>query len=284
MRAAELFDISGKVAVVTGASRGIGAGTGRLLASAGARVALTYHNDKENAEALASEINGSPGADDLGAANPRAANPRARVYHLDVSDSASVTRAFDAVAADFGGVDILVNNSGAYPHTDALGMPESEWDAVFDVNAKGTFLCSREAAARMKAAGTGGKIINISSIAALQPERAFSHYAASKGAVISLTKSLALEWASLGITVNAVLPGLIDIGGLHEFVPERAKAYETLAPMHRAGQPQDIAGVVLFLSSKAADFVTGQTVVVDGGALLAGYMELARNEPGAPSE
>ena len=267
MAAHPVFEVEGKVVVITGAARGIGAGIARLFAQAGARVAMTFHRDEANAREVLSSLS----------------SPHARLYQLDVANSPQVRAVFAEVRSDFERIDVLVNNAGAYPHSDALSMEETEWDEVFAINTKGSYLCARAAAEVMRASGTGGRIINISSIAALQPERSFSHYSASKGALISLTRSLALEWAEYGIAVNVILPGLIDGGSLHRYVPERARAYETLAPMHRAGTPDDIGGVVLFLASSAARFITGQSLVVDGGALLGGYMELARGEAGAPT-
>jgi len=257
----ELFDLSSKTSIITGASRGIGAEIARTLARAGSNIAIIYHNYLEGAKIVKNEI--------------KKLEKKVDIFQADVSDSDQVKKMVEKVYNQFGRIDILINNVGVYPHSFALEMKEEEWDKVINVNLKSAFLCSREVAKYMIESKEGGKIVNISSISHLQPEMAFSHYCASKGGLVSLTRSLALEWAQYKINVNAILPGLIDTGELGKNALYRMNAYLKLCPLKRVGIPSDIANTVLFLVSKASNFITGQTIIVDGGVLLAGYMNIA---------
>jgi 2-deoxy-D-gluconate 3-dehydrogenase len=260
----ELLDLRGKCAVVTGGAAGIGFGIASRLAEAGAAV-IVADVDGPAAEAAASRL--------------RAADRRAQAVAADVSAAGDVRRLFEAAEAAYGGVDILVNNAGIYPFRTAQQMTEAEWDRVLDVNLKGAFLCAQAAAGRMRAQGRGGVILNIASIDSVHPSAVgLPHYDASKGGLLMLTKSLALELAPLGIRVLALAPGAVATEGSRaqtERLLERGLDLEQLRkrvlakiPLGRTGVPDDVARVALFLVSDAAAYMTGTLVVVDGGVLL----------------
>jgi len=249
-----------KVAIITGSSKGIGAEIANTLYSAGANIVIIYHKSAKEAEKVKRNIEEK--------------GMKVFIYKTDVSEPKQVKEMVKAVFEKFHRIDILINNAGIYPHTEAIHMTDAEWKKVINVNLMGALLCSKEVAKFMIDSGRGGKIVNISSISSFQPEKAFSHYCASKGGLISLSKALALEWGKYNINVNTIAPGLIDTGELEKYAKERMNAYIKLCPLKRIGNPKDIAYTVLFLVSKASDFITGETIIVDGGIVLGGYMEL----------
>lgn len=247
-----LFDLSGKVAIVTGGNGGIGLGIARGLAASGANVAVAARNESKTQRAV--EELKAEGVDAIG-------------LTTDVADESSVAEMARATADHFGRIDILVNNSGInirkLPHEYSV----DEWDEVMDVNLKGTFLCSREVYPHMVKAG-GGKVINIGSMTSIFGGDVLSVYSATKGGVVQLTKSDAIAWARDNIQVNVILPGWISTDltdGLKANFPEKAAAVSTRIPAGRWGVPDDLAGTAIFLASAASDYVTGTAVAVDGG-------------------
>jgi 2-deoxy-D-gluconate 3-dehydrogenase len=250
-----LFDLSGRVAIVTGGNGGIGYGIAAGLAEAGAAVAITGR-DIAKGEAAAEALRGA-GAEALFVPN-------------DVADKASNLRMVETVADRFGGVDILFNNAGLHVANAANVMTGEEWNADVSVNLTGAFLCCQAVYPAMVARG-GGKIVNIASVGAFLGQPFAPNYAASKGGVISLTKALAVEWAEQNIQVNAIVPGLVlteMTGPGKQVAPEFDRMVKARTPAKRWGQPDDFRGVSVFLASEASDFVTGASIVVDGGYSL----------------
>jgi NAD(P)-dependent dehydrogenase (short-subunit alcohol dehydrogenase family) len=251
----DLFRLSGKTAVVTGGGRGLGQYMAEALSDAGANVVLCSRK-REALEEVKAEIEGRGG--------------KALALECDVTDPDDVARVVKETEEAFGAIDILVNNSGATWGAPVEEMPLEKFDLVMQVNVQGTFLMSQAVGRRMIERGEGGRIVNISSIAGLvggDPEYMQTiGYNSSKGAVISMTRDLATNWAKHSINVNAIAPGWFPTkmsGGLIENFEE--KMLEGI-PLGRFGGPEDIKGAVLFLASPAAAYVTGQTLVVDGGA------------------
>jgi 2-deoxy-D-gluconate 3-dehydrogenase len=244
-----LFDLTGRVAVVTGGNGGIGLGMAKGLAAAGAVVVVAARNAAK-AEAAVAELGSN-----------------CTFMPLDVAQEASCRVMIERTADRFGRLDILVNNAGTSIRKPPETYTAAEWRSVLDTNLTGAFLCSQAAHPVMKKSG-GGKIINIGSMFALFGSGYAAAYAASKGALVQLTKSLAVAWAADNIQVNAVLPGWIDteltrdarqqVAGLHERVLART-------PAARWGVPEDLAGIAVFLASAASDFITGAAIPVDGG-------------------
>jgi len=235
-----------KTALVTGAAVGIGKGIALALAKEKFNV-IVADLDQQQAEKVAQEIENS-GAKTL-------------AVKCDVSKSEEVEKLFSQAEKEFGKVDVLVNNAGIYPFKGFAEMEESDWDKVMEVNLKGVFLCTKAAAKKM---GSGGRIINISSIASLVGFPNLVHYCATKGGVNAMVRALALELAPQGITVNAVAPGAIETPGA-KMPEENRKQTEAGIPLGRIGQPEDIANAVAFLASERSGYITGQTIVVDGG-------------------
>ena len=255
MNALDLFRLDGKTAIVTGGGRGLGRYMAEALSDAGASVVLCSRK-KEPLKEVQREIEAGGG--------------RALAVEFDVTDEESVEGVVSAAAESFGSVDVVVNNSGATWGAPPEEMPLDRFDQVMRVNVRGTFLMSQAAGRRMIEAGAGGAIINISSVAGLvggHPDYMQTvGYNASKGAIISMTRDLATSWAQRNITVNAIAPGWFPTrmsGGLIEKFEEEMLAS---IPLGRFGAPEDLKGVVIFLASPAASYVTGQTIVVDGGA------------------
>ncbi|MCY1511408.1 2-dehydro-3-deoxy-D-gluconate 5-dehydrogenase [compost metagenome] len=252
-----MFDLTGKVALVTGGNGGIGLGMAQGLAKAGARVIIAARNAQKSAAAV--ESLKALGSDSF-------------ALSLDVTDEASVQKVFDEVVARCGRLDILVNNAGTTVRKPVDQLALAEWHQVMDTNLTSAFLCSRAAHPHLKAAG-GGKIINIGSMMSIFGAPYAPAYAASKAGIVQLTKSTALSWAADQIQVNAILPGWFEteltdgartqIPGLYERVKARAAA-------GRWGQPGDIAGTAVFLASAASDYVTGTAIPVDGGFSISG--------------
>ena len=255
MNVASLFNLDQKVAVVTGAGSGIGRETALLLASAGAVVVAADLNE-DAARQTVEQI--------------KSASGNAIAVKVDIGNEASIMAMYEAVQSKLGHVDILVNNAGIYPKTPFVETSSEKWDKVLGVNLRGTFLCMREAVKRMKSAKNGGSIVNISSVASLQPV-IFDNgdYGASKAGVNNLTKVAALEFAADRIRVNAVLPG----GVATEGAAASTKAHQASGPitqpgrmpLGRIGVASDIAQAVLFFASPASSYVTGQLLAVDGG-------------------
>jgi NAD(P)-dependent dehydrogenase (short-subunit alcohol dehydrogenase family) len=252
--ALDLFRLDGKTAIVTGGGRGLGQYMADALSDAGANVVLCSRT-KETLEEVKEEIEEKGG--------------KALALACDVTDPDDVENVVSETEERFGTIDVLVNNSGATWGAPALEMPLERFDQVMRVNVRGTFLMSQAVGRRMIEHGEGGKIVNIASIAGLvggRPDYMQTiGYNSSKGAVIAMTRDLATSWARYGINVNALAPGWFPTkmsGGLIEQFED-----EMLAdiPLNRFGKPGDIKGAVLFLASSAANYVTGQTVVVDGG-------------------
>lgn len=242
--------LKGKVALVTGGSRGIGAAIALRLAKAGADVAILYAGNSQAAQATCADI--------------EAQGVRALAVQCDVKDFEAVKAAVDQVAAQLGGVDILVNNAGITRDNLALSISEADFDAVLDTNLKGAFHCCK-AAYRPMMRQRCGRIINMSSIVGLRGNAGQANYSASKAGLIGLTKSLAKELAARKVTVNAVAPGFIDTE-MTAVLPEQAKeAMLKTIPMARLGQPEDVARAVAFFASDEAAYITGQVLCVDGG-------------------
>jgi NAD(P)-dependent dehydrogenase (short-subunit alcohol dehydrogenase family) len=246
------FDLTGQVALVTGAARGLGRAISLSLAHAGADVALGLR-DKGSGIELVRQI--------------ESAGRRALALQMDVMRLDEIFRALEQTEAFFGKIDILVNNAGGGFTNLAADVPESEFDATLTLNVKSTFFAS-QAAAKIMARYGGGKIINMSSQAAFAALPTESIYCASKAAISHLTKCLAVEWGPQNITVNAVAPTFIATPGTEEQLADpafRSDVIERIAALHRIGEPMDVAGAVIFLASPASALITGHTILIDGG-------------------
>lgn len=255
MNTLDLFRLDGKTAIVTGGGRGLGRYMAEALSDAGANVVLCSRKLEPLTE-VKEEIEAGGG--------------RALVLECDVTDPGDVEQVVSEAVETFGSLDVVVNNSGATWGAPAEEMPLEKFDQVVAVNVRGTFLMSQAAGRRMIEAGSGGTIINISSVAGIvggHPDYMQTvGYNTSKGAIISMTRDLATSWAPHGITVNAIAPGWFPTrmsGGLIEKFEEKMLSG---IPLRRFGNPEDLKGVVVFLASPAAAYITGQTLVVDGGA------------------
>lgn len=258
----KLLDISCKTAIVTGGAMGIGYGIAVRLAEAGASLVIADVNLAAAAAAVA---------------KLKAAGGTAIAAQCDVSLEAHVARTISRAVVQFGGVDILVNNAGIFPFMPIMQTDEALWRKVHDINLKGMFLCSREAGRQMVKQGRGGRIINISSVDAFHPSSVgLAHYDASKAGAVMFTKSLALELAPHHVLVNGIAPGSIltegaqaATAGMDPALQQQAAAQFTQRiPLQRVGVPDDIATVALFLASEMSRYMTGHTIVVDGGYLL----------------
>lgn len=242
--------LEGKVALVTGASRGIGKAIALTLASYGADVAVNYNGSREKAEETAAQI--------------RAMGRKAVLIQGSVADEASCIEMFRQVDENFGKLDILVNNAGITRDNLAVRMTEAEFSQVIDTNLKGAFFCMKEAGKRMMKKRYG-RIVNISSISGVHGNAGQINYCAAKAGVIGMTKSLAKELAGRNVTVNAVAPGYIETD-MTAVLSEKVKETAIVQiPLKRMGRPEDIAETVAFLASDRASYITGQTISVDGG-------------------
>jgi NAD(P)-dependent dehydrogenase (short-subunit alcohol dehydrogenase family) len=247
----ELFDLTDRVALVTGASKGLGRAMALALAGAGADVAL-YARDVEGLKGTAREIEG------LGR--------KAGIFAVDVLKREQIEATVQETLAVFGRLDILVNNAGVNIRKPVLEISPDEWDLVLNTNLKGYLLMAQAVAPHMLSRGSG-KIINMASILGTVALPFQVAYASSKGGVIQMTKVMALEWAKQGVQVNAIGPTYFETPLVAQLRndPERYNFIVDRTPMGRWGQPEELAGVVVFLASRASDFVTGQTIFVDGG-------------------
>jgi 3-oxoacyl-[acyl-carrier protein] reductase len=255
MAAAEIFDLHGKVALVTGASSGLGARFAEVLAENGASVVLVARR-ADRLDALKTRIETS--------------GAKALVAEADVCDRAAMRAAFDAAEKTFGTVTILVNNAGVASSSRAVELAEEEWRRVLSTNLDAVFFCAQEAARRMLAAGSGGAIVNIASVLGFGVDKGVVAYATAKAGVIQLTKALALELAFKGIRVNAIAPGWIVTELNHDYLQsERGSALKREIPIGRFGEERDLDGPLLLLVSDAGRFITGATIVADGGQMVA---------------
>jgi 3-oxoacyl-[acyl-carrier protein] reductase len=243
------IDLTGRTALVTGSTRGIGRAIAEALAGAGARVAVVGRDQAKAAEAAAAIGAGAQG------------------FGADVTDPASITALVDAVEKAFGQIDVLVNNAGLTRDNILFRIKDDDWDTVLDANLRGAFLAIR-AASRGMIKRRWGRIINIASIVGITGNKGQANYAASKAGLIGLTKSVAKELGSRNVLVNAVAPGFIETDMTAAMTPEARAALAGQIPLERLGSPRDVAGVVTFLASEYASYITGQTLVVDGGMVM----------------
>lgn len=247
-----LFDLSGRVAIVTGANTGIGQAIALALAEAGADIAA---------------VGRTPAEDTV--ARIRAMGRRAVIVSADLSTIEPIDRVIDSTIKELGGLNILVNNAGIIRRDDALSFSEQDWDAALDVNLKTPFFLAQAAARSMLDRGRGGKIINIVSMLSFQGGIRTASYTASKSGLAGLTRLLANEWAARGINVNAIAPGYFETNNTTALRADDTRNREILAriPAARWGKPEDLAGAAVFLASSASDYVHGTVIPVDGGWL-----------------
>jgi 3-oxoacyl-[acyl-carrier protein] reductase len=243
------IDLAGRVALVTGSTRGIGRSIAESLASCGARVAVVGR-DAAKATDVAAEV-----------------SPDARGFACDVTDVASVSALVSGVEESFGSLDILVNNAGLTRDNIMLRLKDDDWDTVIDANLRGAFFAIR-AATRGMMKRRWGRIINISSVVGLVGNKGQTNYAASKAGLIGLTKSVAKEFASRNILANAIAPGFIETDMTRAMTPDARSALIGSIPVERLGSPADVAAMVAFLASDYASYITGQVLVVDGGMVM----------------
>ena len=243
------IDLTGRVALVTGSTRGIGRTIAETLAECGARVAVVGR-DASKAHEVASQV-----------------SPDARGFACDVADVASVTALVAAVEEAFGSLDILLNNAGLTRDNIMLRLKDEDWDAVIDANLRGAFATTR-AATRGMMKRRWGRIINIASVVGLVGNKGQTNYAASKAGLIGLTKAVAKEFASRNILANAIAPGFVETDMTNAMTPEARAALVGSIPLERLGSPKDVAAMVAFLASEHAAYITGQVLVVDGGMVM----------------
>ena len=244
------IDLSGKVALVTGASRGIGRAIALSLGSVGAAVAVNYRENSAMADEVVEAIEKAGG--------------RARAWCADVGDTGQAKAMVEGVESQFGHIDILVNNAGIIRDLLLLQMEEHDWQDVLRINLGGVYHCSRSVVEKM-VLRRWGRIINLSSIVGTSGRKGQSNYAASKGAINAFTRSLASELGPKGITVNAIAPGLITTDMTQEIIPFTNEFVRDRIALRRAGKPEDVASLAVFLASEEAGYITGQVITVDGG-------------------
>jgi NAD(P)-dependent dehydrogenase (short-subunit alcohol dehydrogenase family) len=249
-RHSELLDLSGKTAIVTGASQGIGASIARRFAEAGARLVVHYRSHPELALSLAASITDNGG--------------EAVAAQAELTESSGVDGLIAQTLEALGSVDVLINNAGHFPTRPLLDMSLADWRAMYAANVETAFLCT-QAAARWMKDRNGGAIVNIASIGALNPAMEHSHYGSAKAALLMFTRSAAQELAPYEIRVNAVSPGLVSRPGLEQQWPEGVRRWLDKALLKRLGQPSDVADACLFLACPASRWITGQNLIVDGG-------------------
>ncbi len=255
MKAAEMFNLKGRVALVTGASSGLGVQFARALAENGAAIALVARR-ADRLKALKDEIEGKGG--------------KAIAIEADVTDRAAITRAFDAAEKAFGTVTILVNNAGIAHGGRAVDMPPEEWRKVLSTNLDAVFFWAQEAARRMLAAKKQGAVVNIASVLGLAVAKGAVAYATAKAGVVQVTKALAVELAFKGVRVNAIAPGWFVTEMNDDYLASEAgTAIKREIPMGRFGNAGDLDGALLLLASDAGSYITGATIVVDGGQVVA---------------
>jgi 3-oxoacyl-[acyl-carrier protein] reductase len=247
----DLLDLSGKVALVTGASGGIGRGVAARLSEAGAAVAVHYRSGKQGAETLASTLGGK--------------GRKSLSVYAELTDPRSVDAAIRAITDELGAIDILVNNAARQTHAGFEEMSLEEWRAMMASNLEAVFIVTKAVAQSMIARGSGGAIVNVASIEGLQPAPTHGHYAVSKAGLIMFTRAAALQYGKHGIRVNTVSPGVIRRDGIEQAWPEGVERWMRAAPLGRMGEDGDVADAVLFLSSQASRWITGANLVVDGG-------------------
>jgi 3-oxoacyl-[acyl-carrier protein] reductase len=245
--------LEGKIALVTGGSRGIGRAIALLLAERGAKVALNYNRNLEEANAVAAAIESKGG--------------QALVVQGDVSIAAEAAALVEQTIKAYGRIDILVNNAGITRDTLMMRMSETDWDAVLDTNLKGAYLCAK-AVLRPMLKSKGGRIINISSVSGQAGSGGQANYSAAKAGLIGFTKALAREVGSRGITVNAVAPGFIETDMTNALSADFKQKIQDQIPLERFGKPEDVAEAVAFLASDAANYITGQVLAVNGGMVM----------------
>ncbi len=244
------MDFQDKVAIVTGGSKGIGKSVCLLLAQRGCRVFMNYSRDEEAAQRVVKDVQRFPG--------------EVIPYRADVTDSAQVTQMMDHVQREAGRIDILVNNVGMIKDGFLMLMRERDWEDVLKVNLTSVYLCCR-AAVRKMIPQRKGKIVNISSVSGIIGTAGQVNYAAAKGGIIAFTKALARELGPFNIQVNVVAPGLIETDMITQLPQQRVEAIIHSTSLGRVGRPEEVAWAVLFLASAWSDYITGQTIVVDGG-------------------
>lgn len=244
------IDLTDKIAVVTGGSRGIGRETGLRLAEAGARVIINYLRSQDEAEKVKDQIARS--------------RHDAEIFQADIGSPEEVGKLFAFIRKEYGRLDILVNNAGIIKDNLLLSMTLPEWEKVMDLNLRGAFLCTQHAA-EMMLPSHSGKIINIASISAIKGGRGQTNYAAAKGGLIAFTRACAVELSGKGIQVNAILPGVITTDMTTRVRKRAGEMILKEIPGGRFGVPADVANLVVFLASDKADYITGQTIVIDGG-------------------
>ncbi len=249
----KLFDFSGQVVLVTGGGSGIGAGISLRFAQAGSSVVVNYLTSESGANQVVEEIKGM--------------GSEALAIQADVSQATEVDRLIESTLDTFKHIDVLINNAGIYPLSTFLDMTEEKWDQVVEASLKSTFLCTKAVSKQMIDQGEGGAIVNITSIEAENPAPMHAHYNAAKGGVHMFTKSVANELGPHGIRVNAVAPGLIWKEGIEQEWPDGVQRWLKAAPLGRLGMPDDVADACLFLASPAARWITGASLLVDGGVM-----------------
>ena len=247
----ELLDLTGKIALVTGASAGIGRGVAGRLSEAGAAVAVHYRTGREGALDRVEAI--------------RRLGGKATAVQAELTDPASVEAAVAAVTDELGPIDLLVNNAARQTHAGFEDMNLDEWRAMMAANLDGVFIITKLVTAQMIRRASGGAIVNIASIEGLQPAPTHGHYATSKAGLIMYTRAAALQFGRHGIRVNSVSPGVIYRDGIEKAWPEGVKRWMKTAPLGRMGEDEDVADAVLFLASPASRWITGANLVVDGG-------------------